>query len=126
MIFKNPQFNASYVQFENYALEAMKAVDPDSTAYPHREDNVLASYDFQYPPGVENDAIAVSYGHKARAMFHAGDLPGRPFNAYVNYAYGDESLEARYGYEPWRLENLRALKKTYDPQGKFNFYNPIS
>lgn len=126
MVDQNPQFNGSYVQFENYALEGMKAVNPDSTAYPHREDNCLASYDFQYPPGADNDEIAVKYGHQAREMFHAGDLPGRPFNAYVNYAYGDEGLQAMYGYEPWRLEKLRDLKHTYDPEGKFNFYAPIS
>ena len=30
-----------------------------------------------------------------------------------------------YGYEPWRLEKLRGLKKVYDPKGKFNFYNPV-
>jgi len=45
--------------------------------------------------------------------------------AYVNYAYGDESIESWYGYEPWRLERLRRLKKEFDPIGKFSFYAPI-
>lgn len=50
---------------------------------------------------------------------------GRPLSAYVNYAHGDEPLEAVYGYEPWRLARLRKLKKRYDPDFKFRFYNPI-
>ena len=53
-------------------------------------------------------------------------MPPRPLSAYVNYAHGDEPLGAIYGYEPWRLERLRSLKKQYDPDFKFKFYNPIS
>jgi hypothetical protein len=45
--------------------------------------------------------------------------------AYINYAYGDESIEAWYGYEPWRLEKLRQLKRMFDPDSKFSFYAPI-
>lgn len=49
------------------------------------------------------------------------------YHAYVNYARGDESMEEMYGYEDWRLEKLRGLKKQYryDPHGRFNFYAPI-
>ena len=53
-------------------------------------------------------------------------MPARPLSAYINYAHGDEPLEAIYGYEPWRLERLRSLKKQYDPDFRFKFYNPIS
>jgi hypothetical protein len=45
--------------------------------------------------------------------------------AYVNYAFGDETLPEMYGDEPWRLQKLRKLKKKYDPKGRFNFYAPI-
>ena len=38
---ENPAFNGSFVQFESYAVEGMKSVDPASTAYPHRDDNIL-------------------------------------------------------------------------------------
>ncbi len=64
------------------------------------------------------------YGRQARALLDDGE-PQRPLNAYVNYAYGDETLEQMYGYEPWRLQKLRALKKKYDPENRFRFYNPI-
>ncbi len=46
-------------------------------------------------------------------------------HSYVNYAHGDESLQAMYGFEGWRLERLRGLKEVYDPEGKFGFYAPI-
>ena len=84
------------------------------------------SYDLAYPPSAANDQIAWEYGRQGWGLFIAGDVPGREFTAYVNYAAGDESLEARYGYEPWRLEKLRGLKAKYDPESKFMFYNPIS
>lgn len=69
--------------------------------------------------------VAVAYGRQGRAILHAG-APAYPLNTYVNYASSDETLEEKYGYEPWRLARLRALKAKYDPQGRFNFYNPIN
>ena len=41
MVSENPAFNNSVVQFEGYSMQAVKAVDPASTAYAHREDNLL-------------------------------------------------------------------------------------
>ncbi|KAK0507960.1 hypothetical protein JMJ35_009849 [Cladonia borealis] len=125
MINDNPEFNNSVVQFEGYSLQGMKAVDPASTAYAHRADNLLLSYALVYPPKKSLDAIANKYGYHARSILHAGE-PGRPLNTYVNYASSDETLEELYGYEPWRLARLRALKQKYDPQGKFDFYAPIN
>ena len=47
-------------------------------------------------------------------------------HTYLNYAFGDESLEELYGFEPWRLKKLRNVKQEYDPHGRFNFYGPIT
>ena len=44
-------------------------------------------------------------------------------NAFGRLGYEDR--EAIYGYEPWRLEKVRGLKRKYDPHGRFNFYLPI-
>ena len=41
LVKEHPEFNRSIVQFESYALQGMKAIDPASTAYPHRNDNAL-------------------------------------------------------------------------------------
>ncbi|KAL9577457.1 MAG: hypothetical protein Q9212_006351 [Teloschistes hypoglaucus] len=119
-----PAFNLSTVVFEGYSLEGVKAVPSQSTAYPHREDNILASILAVYAPNSSLDSIAVTWARQMRDLMHAGQ-PGRKLNVYVNYAFGDETQEQVYGYEPWRLQRLRALKKKYDPQGRFNFYEPI-
>lgn len=78
-----------------------------------------------YPPSKASDIIAADFSNKLRAIWHAGDKPGRELTAYLNYANGDESTEAIYGYESWRLERLWGLKNKYDPQNRFRFYNPI-
>lgn len=48
---------------------------------------------------------------------------------YVNYGNTTSTMqdppEALYGYEPWRLERLRALKKRYDPDNVFRWYQPF-
>ena len=85
----------------------------------------LSSYSVFYVADPNGDVLADTYGHQARTLFYDGVAPGYPLNAYVNYASSDETPEQIYGYEPWRLQRLRALKKQYDPLGKFNFYNPI-
>lgn len=38
---ETPAFNGSIIVFEGYSLEGLKAVDQASTAYPHRDDNIL-------------------------------------------------------------------------------------
>ena len=37
----NPKFNQSNVMLEGYSLEAVKAVPSDSTAFAHRDENIL-------------------------------------------------------------------------------------
>lgn len=48
---------------------------------------------------------------------------------YVNYGNttttGQDPPEALYSYEPWRLAKLRALKKQYDPNNVFRWYQPL-
>ncbi|UQC74785.1 FAD binding domain-containing protein [Colletotrichum lupini] len=48
---------------------------------------------------------------------------------YVNYGNTTTTMkdppEALYGYEPWRLEKLRALKQRYDPDNVFCWYQPL-
>lgn len=44
---------------------------------------------------------------------------------YINFAHGNEPLGAIYGYEPWRQQKLKGLKRKYDPDEQFSFYEPI-
>lgn len=41
MLAAAPALNTSFVQFEAFPMQAVKAVDAASTAYPHREDDIL-------------------------------------------------------------------------------------
>lgn len=41
MVTEAPQLNGTFVQFEGYALQGMKAIDSASSAYAHRDDNLL-------------------------------------------------------------------------------------
>lgn len=115
----------SAMLLEAYAVNGVKLVDPASTAYPLRHGNILAAPTFTYDASnATQDALAYSYGKKVRAAMLEGT--GLQLGAYVNYAIGDESNEAVYGYEKWRLERLRALKKEYDPRGGFGFFEGIA
>ncbi|KAL8936848.1 MAG: hypothetical protein Q9216_004715 [Gyalolechia sp. 2 TL-2023] len=129
---EHPDFRSSAIQFEAYPMGEVKKVEEGSTAYAHREDKLMVSLLALYTPSSPastNDDIAHDYGTRIRQAL----LPSSPslrlqdqtFNAYVNYAYGDETTEMLYGYEAWRLEKLRALKKEWDPRGVFGWYHPI-
>jgi len=77
-----------------------------------------------YAPNSSLDATAVKAGKELRQILHDAD-ENSELHAYVNYAHGDESLQEVYGFESWRQNRLKDLKREYDPHGKFNFYMPI-
>ncbi|KAL9592287.1 MAG: hypothetical protein Q9179_006871, partial [Wetmoreana sp. 5 TL-2023] len=118
MVTEQPAFNRSFVQLENFSAQKLKSVDAASTAYPHRDDDLLTTWTMIYAPSAALDALVPKYGNQARTLLAAGQ-PQRPLNTYVNYAYGDETLEQLYGYEAWRQQKLKGLKKKYDPENKF-------
>ncbi|KAJ4321381.1 hypothetical protein N0V94_002918 [Neodidymelliopsis sp. IMI 364377] len=117
-------FRTSIVMLEAYANNRVQEVDTNSTAYPDRDSHILVSPLLTYPANASLDATAFDIGSAIRTVLVEGSQMG--LVAYVNYARGDESLEEIYGYEPWRLEKLRKLKKELDPFGRFNFFAPIS
>ncbi|KAJ5952081.1 CAZyme family AA7 [Penicillium vulpinum] len=119
-----PALIASAVVMEGYSVEGVLKVDSDSSAYPMRDDYLLMQTTVSYPPDSTLDQIAIEWVTENQRLWNEGQ-PTRKPTAYVNYASGRESLEAIYGYEPWRLEKLRKLKAKYDPHGKFSYYNPI-
>ncbi|KAL8638606.1 MAG: hypothetical protein Q9228_004256 [Teloschistes exilis] len=125
LVTRYPDFSESLVQFESESMLQVRKLGDEDTAYAHRGDNILFSLLTQYTSPTANDAIGPQYGRRFRSIVIAGDGPGRRLNAYVNYAYGDETVEQIYGYEDSRLQRLLALKRRYDPQGKFDFFNPI-
>ncbi|KAI3390594.1 hypothetical protein diail_9111 [Diaporthe ilicicola] len=119
-----PELRKSFVLLEAYSTRGVEAVPDDDTAYPDRFNQILASPTMYYALGNASlDGVAADFGTRMRLALLDGS--GQPLHAYVNYAHGDESLEALYGYEDWRLWRLRRLKAKYDPFVKFGYYAPI-
>lgn len=119
-----PSFrNNSLMLLEGYATNRVLEIPAQTTAYALRSKELLAAPVITYPAGNETAELEVyELGNQIRkAMLRdTGKL-----HAYVNYASGDESQEALYGYEEWRLRRLRRLKREYDPEGRFSFFEPI-
>ncbi|KAF2685189.1 FAD-binding domain-containing protein [Lentithecium fluviatile CBS 122367] len=110
------------VFYECYSTLKTQAIDAASSAYPHRDEYLVYFFATVTPPGKEDQAH--EWASQVRNLFNDSE-PNRRVATYVNYATGDESLESIYGYEPWRLQKLRALKAKYDPKNAFRYYNPI-
>lgn len=117
------EFRTSIMLFEGYATNRVNEIPSDSSAFPDRDANLLLSPVLTWPKNASLDATGWEIGGRIRRAVLEG-TDGK-LEAYVNYARGDESMEELYGYESWRLEKLRKLKKEYDPHGRFNFYAPI-
>ncbi|RYP45210.1 hypothetical protein DL768_008403 [Monosporascus sp. mg162] len=113
----------SRVFHEGYSTEAVQAIDPDSSAYPHRDDLHLVFFTAAIlEPQLREPAQQLA--DEIRDLWFASQ-PGRLPTVYSNYATGVESIESIYGYEPWRLERLLGLKAKYDPNNRFRYYVPL-
>ncbi|KAK2598063.1 hypothetical protein QQS21_005774 [Conoideocrella luteorostrata] len=119
-------FNGSLFMFEGYSIQGVQAIDSKSTAFAYRDAHLLAAPLITYKPsGVDLDQKARDLGNQLREILHqASGVPD--VRAYVNYAYGNEGPKGWYGSDKWRQDRLAALKKKYDPSGKFSFYAPIA
>lgn len=114
---------------EAYSTHGVQAVKAASTAVPDRGNYLLLAAFICYEPeaGKEEqaDEQAVRLGKEARRVLAEGAGEKKGLDSYVNYSFGDEGMEAWYGWEEWRLEKLRELKRVWDPKGRFGWYCPI-
>ncbi|KAF2190320.1 FAD-binding domain-containing protein [Zopfia rhizophila CBS 207.26] len=120
----DPRFTYTVFLWEGYSTQAVKAVPEASTAAPWRDYNLLASPVLTYA-NKSLSGVALAAAKEMRKVLLDGSNSNK-LHAYVNYAFGDETLQELYGFEPWRVERLKKLKKKYDPEGRFNFYAPIA
>jgi FAD/FMN-containing dehydrogenase len=121
-----PEFVGTFFLLEGYSTQAVKAIDERSTAFPHRSDEILITSYILYAPNKTLDAMAVAFGERLRQLLLDGSDDPEHLRAYVNYAIGDESVAAMYGWDEWRLTKLRALKKKWDPENRMRHYNPLA
>ena len=122
---KVPEIAGSFFLVEGYSTQAVKAIDAVNTAFPHRDDNILVTSYVMYAPDSNIDPIAKEFGEKRRKYLLDGSEDPEHLRAYVNYTDGDESLQAIYGWETWRLEKLKKLKAQWDPKNAMRYYVPI-
>lgn len=124
MIRTEPALSASMAYLEGYSLQAVQAVPYESTAFALRDRKLLYGFLTTYEEKGNKtlDAQAQKWGEKVRDAAY-GNVRQRA--AYVNYAKGSETTQMMYGYEGWRQERLKQLKRKYDPKGRFSFYAPI-
>jgi hypothetical protein len=120
----DPRFNTSIVLLENYGMQAVRAVHPDATALApeERERPVLASPSIWWDGN--DPETARQAGVYARAIREALATGVEKRHCYVNYANGEEGKGEMYGYAG-RVERLAGLKRRWDPEGRFGFYNPV-
>ncbi|EEA25328.1 hypothetical protein TMatcc_006448 [Talaromyces marneffei ATCC 18224] len=122
-----PELRNSFIMCKGYPVHGVKSVPSESTAFAHRDDNILIAPVITYDNkdnDPELDAKANEFGEKLRRIIFAASGQ-KELHAYVNYASGGETRENLYGFEPWRLQKLEALKKKYDQEGKFNYYASV-
>lgn len=131
MIRAEPSLSPSMAYLEGYGLQAVQSVPYESTAFALRDRKLLYGFLITYEDngngGQRNktlDAQAAKWGEKIRDAAY-GSISTSTRSAYVNYAKGSESMQQMYGYESWRVERLKQLKRKYDPRGRFSFYAPI-
>ncbi|KAI8949861.1 Glucooligosaccharide oxidase [Xylaria longipes] len=113
------------LMFESFPQQGVRERADDATAYPwrHGSDHFLM-IEAAYKNPVDEDLIN-EWLSKQQDAFVATSGYGR-LQQYVNYGHGSKDPpEALYGYEPWRLDKLRRLKKEFDPEGLFNGYQPF-
>ncbi|KAK3400789.1 hypothetical protein B0T20DRAFT_459588 [Sordaria brevicollis] len=124
MIRTLPALSNSMAYLEGYSLQAVQAVPYESTAFALRDRKLLYGFLVTYEEKGNKtlDREAVKWGEKIRDAAFGGE---KKKSVYVNYAKGSESVQQMYGYEGWRVERLRQLKRKYDPRGRFSFYAPI-
>ena len=120
-----PTFNSSAWLIESYGREGVNVVDPSESAVSPEERNkhILTAPMWWWAGDDARDReTAITYGQKIRRILRAEeDAP----HSYVNYALGGEDLVEMYGRDFTRISKLKGLKKTWDPQNRFRFYNPI-
>ncbi|KAH7355885.1 hypothetical protein BKA66DRAFT_377034, partial [Pyrenochaeta sp. MPI-SDFR-AT-0127] len=119
---KYPQTRGSTIYYETLPVQAVKAVPSGSNSYPssHREieTHVLMTYNYN---DASIDAAVSDFADASRQkLVKTSGFP--ELELYTTYAHGDEGAQAWYRDS---LPRLQALKKKYDPENRFRFFNPI-
>ncbi|KAL9002894.1 MAG: hypothetical protein Q9188_004200 [Gyalolechia gomerana] len=117
-----PDTRQSVFFIEAFPTQAARAVPDDETAFPWRDTSVQLLFNFGYTANPALEETINTFAQNARAAFFATSGFSEP-RVYVSYGHGDESPEELYGAQ--KLPRLRALKRKWDPKGRFGFNVPF-
>ncbi|KAI0437928.1 FAD-binding domain-containing protein [Xylaria telfairii] len=120
---KYPDGRSSAFIFETFASSGPLSVPDDQTAYPWRDSTGNIMLQLRWT-GLDNtfQDTANAFGREIRADIAA--TSGYPdLSVYVSYAYGDETLEQKFGRD--KLPRLLKIKEEWDPKNKFAYCNPL-
>lgn len=114
-------------RFECFPNQQTRALPEDATAFPWRgTDHFLMMT--ALPKSLDDRAEFEAHLDAWKSNFVHVSGYGQ-LRQYVNYGNTTTTVqdppEALYGYEPWRLEKLRMLKRKYDPDNVFRWYQPL-
>ena len=113
------------VMFETFPQQGVRAKKHDATAYPWRDGSDHFLMMEAGSKDHSNEGVFDEFLSRHQDAWIKTSGYGR-LQQYINYGHGSKDHpEALYGYEPWRLERLRALKEQLDPEGWFNGYQPF-
>lgn len=104
-----------------FPTQGVRAVPDEETAFPYRDINTHLYWQdiFEYDASLE----PVVYDFLVESRDHFTKTSGFDnLTLYNNYAQGDEGPEVLYAH---KLPKLVELKRKWDPNEVFSFYNPI-
>ncbi|RWA14451.1 hypothetical protein EKO27_g629 [Xylaria grammica] len=104
-----------------FATQQVLQVPDEDSAYPHRHLKMHIQLETQYHDR-SHDGVVDAFLNAARHNLTAASGFYSPV-VYVNFAHGDEGVEAWYGAR--NVEKLTRAKQKWDPNGLFNFYNAL-
>ncbi|TEA15221.1 FAD-linked oxidoreductase alt4 [Colletotrichum sidae] len=114
--------------FECLPHQRVRQLPDDATAFPWRRGSNHFLMLMATPVRLRDREAFEGHLDRWKKAFIATSGYGR-LQQYVNYGNTTSTMrdppEALYGYEPWRLGKLRGLKKVYDPDNVFRWYQPL-
>ncbi|OLN92085.1 6-hydroxy-D-nicotine oxidase 2 [Colletotrichum chlorophyti] len=114
--------------FECLPHQKVRELPDEATAFPWRWGSNHFLMLMATPRNSEHREPFEAHLDRWKKEFIATSGYGR-LQQYVNYGNTTSTMrdppEALYGYETWRLERLRALKRKYDPENIFRWYQPL-
>ncbi|KAF2792080.1 FAD-binding domain-containing protein [Melanomma pulvis-pyrius CBS 109.77] len=118
---KDPALQSFVFAFTQYSQAGFKATEKKKSAFPWRDVVMYAQMDGIAMKADDVPAID-AFGKGFRDLLQKSNRKSK-LEVYTHFAHGDEGAAAWYGEE--NVSRLRKLKKQYDPQGLFSFYNPV-